>query len=45
MRKVCYVIFGACLSMLHVAYATEFGVGFGLGLDYGYPHNYHMLDT
>jgi len=40
MRLSSGVILGACLFFLHAINATEFGVGFGLSIDYGYVSVY-----
>ena len=36
MRLFSDTLLGACLCVLHVVHATEYGVGFGLTIDYGY---------
>lgn len=44
MRLLSSMLLGACLCMLHAVRATEFGVGFGLTIDYGYVQKYHTGD-
>jgi len=36
MRLLNTTFLGACLCVLHAVHATEYGVGFGLTIDYGY---------
>jgi hypothetical protein len=39
------VVLSVCFCMLRPARATEFGVGFGLAIDYGYVQTCQPLST
>jgi hypothetical protein len=41
MRLLSTTFLGAYLCVLHTVHATEYGVGFGLAIDYGYAQRYN----